>query len=186
MFRSLSPTEIFSDIAGLGISLGFQQSLSVVVKHAALRNTALEARPICVTRARMGAVFISRCVDTNHGSDSSLMSRVCAKSLQSCLSLCNPIDCSLPDCSVHRILQARTLKWVPFPTQGSNPHFFKSPALACGFFIICATWQAPLLYHQQPNLCLTPITFKWNFSVLLTGNLIQLDASFCFCLNNVE
>ena len=123
MFRSLSPTEIFSDIAGLGISLGFQQSLSVVVKHAALRNTALEARPICVTRARMGAVFISRCVDTNHGSDSSLMSRVCAKSLQSCLSLCNPIDCSLPDCSVHRILQARTLKWVPFPTQGSNPHF---------------------------------------------------------------
>ena len=26
--------------------------------------------------------------------------------------LCNPINCSLPDCSVHGVLQARILKWV--------------------------------------------------------------------------
>ena len=35
-----------------------------------------------------------------------------AKSLQSCLTLCDPVDGSLPDFSVHGILQARTLKWV--------------------------------------------------------------------------
>ena len=35
-----------------------------------------------------------------------------AKSLQSCLTLCNPMDCSLPGFSVHGILQARTLEWV--------------------------------------------------------------------------
>ena len=29
---------------------------------------------------------------------------------QSCLTLCNPMDCSLPDFSVHEILQARILK----------------------------------------------------------------------------
>ena len=34
------------------------------------------------------------------------------KSLQSCLTLCNPVDSSPPGSSVHRILQARILEWV--------------------------------------------------------------------------
>ena len=33
-------------------------------------------------------------------------------SLQSCLTLCDPMDCSPPGSSVHGILQARTLEWV--------------------------------------------------------------------------
>ena len=47
---------------------------------------------------------------------------------QLCLALCNPLDCSLLDSSVHGILQARILEWVAnahlqgiFPTQGSSP-----------------------------------------------------------------
>ena len=42
---------------------------------------------------------------------------------QSCLTLCDPIDCSLPSYSVHGILQARILEWIHsllqavFPTQ---------------------------------------------------------------------
>jgi len=35
-----------------------------------------------------------------------------AKSLQSCPTLCDPIDSSPPGSSVHGILQARTLEWV--------------------------------------------------------------------------
>ena len=35
-----------------------------------------------------------------------------AKSLQSCLTLCDPIDGSLPGSLVSGILQARTLEWV--------------------------------------------------------------------------
>ena len=35
-----------------------------------------------------------------------------AKLLQSCLTLCDPIDGSLPGSSVPGILQARTLDWV--------------------------------------------------------------------------
>ena len=31
---------------------------------------------------------------------------------QSCLTLCNSMDCSLPGSSVHGILQARILEWV--------------------------------------------------------------------------
>ena len=34
---------------------------------------------------------------------------------QSCLTLCDPKDCSLPGSSVHGILQARILEWVDFP-----------------------------------------------------------------------
>ena len=35
-----------------------------------------------------------------------------AKSLQSCQTLCDPIDCSPPGSSVRGILQARILEWV--------------------------------------------------------------------------
>ena len=35
-----------------------------------------------------------------------------AKSLQSCLILCNPVDCSPPASSVQLILQARILEWI--------------------------------------------------------------------------
>ena len=37
---------------------------------------------------------------------------VCAKSLQSCPTLCDPIDSSPPGFPVPGILQARTLEWV--------------------------------------------------------------------------
>ena len=36
-----------------------------------------------------------------------------AKLLQSCLTLCNPIDGSPPGSPIPGILQARTLEWVP-------------------------------------------------------------------------
>ena len=46
---------------------------------------------------------------------------------QSCLTLCDPMVCSRPGSSVHRISRARMLEWVPisfsrgiFPTQGLN------------------------------------------------------------------
>ena len=52
----------------------------------------------------------------------------CDKLLQSCPTLCEPIDCSLPGSSVHGILQARILERAAisfsrgmFLTQGSNP-----------------------------------------------------------------
>ena len=49
---------------------------------------------------------------------------------QSCPTLCDPEDCSLPGSSVHGIFQARTLDWVAISfsrgssqIQGSNPGF---------------------------------------------------------------
>ena len=59
---------------------------------------------------------------------------------QSCLTVCNPMDCSLPGSSVHGILQARRLEWVAItslrdlPDPGIEPESLTSPALAGGFF----------------------------------------------------
>ena len=36
--------------------------------------------------------------------------------------LCNTMDCSLPHSSVHGILQARILAWLPCPPPGDLPH----------------------------------------------------------------
>ena len=44
-----------------------------------------------------------------------------AKSLQSCLILCNRMGCSPPSSSVHRILQGKILEWVVMPSsRGSS------------------------------------------------------------------
>ena len=43
-----------------------------------------------------------------------------AKSLQSCPTLCDPMDCSPPGPSVHGILQARILKWVAIPSSSKS------------------------------------------------------------------
>ena len=42
----------------------------------------------------------------------SMVIATAAKSLQLCLTLCNPIDGSPPGSPVPRILQTRTLEWV--------------------------------------------------------------------------
>ena len=47
---------------------------------------------------------------------------VCVLAAHSCLTLCNPMDCSPPDSSVYGILQARILGGVPFPSEGDLPN----------------------------------------------------------------
>ena len=54
---------------------------------------------------------------------------------QSCLTLCNPIDCSLPHSSVHGILQAKILEWeaITFSRGSWWPRAWtRSPAVQAG------------------------------------------------------
>ena len=60
---------------------------------------------------------------------------------QSCLSLCDPKDCSLPGSCIHGILHVRILEWVAMPvfrfsTQGSNPSL-----LHCRQILTCLSHQ---------------------------------------------
>ena len=62
--------------------------------------------------------FLTIWVHRNEGQFSSVA--------QSCPTLCDPMDCSLPGSSVHRIFQARVLEWgaiafsISWPYQSSN------------------------------------------------------------------
>ena len=52
-------------------------------------------------------------IDIRRGTESvPLASLLWREVAQSCPTLCNPIDCSLPGSSIHRVLQARVLEWV--------------------------------------------------------------------------
>ena len=91
---------------------------------------------------------------------------MCAKSLQSCLTLCDPMDHNLPGSSVHGILQARILKWIAMPhlqgiflTQGLNLHLF-----------CLLHWSVGSLYQCHPGspfICLFLYSFRTS-SILLT------------------
>ena len=62
---------------------------------------------------------------------------LCARSLQLCPTLCDPMDYSPPGSSVHGIFQARILEWVAISSsRGSSQPGIKpaSPALAGEFF----------------------------------------------------
>ena len=49
-------------------------------------------------------------------------SSVCELVVHSCLTVCDPMDGSLPGSSVHGVFQARTLDWVAIPfSRGSSP-----------------------------------------------------------------
>ena len=62
----------------------------------------------------MSPAFWADFLPLNHrGSpNSGIAAATAAKSLQSCPTLCDPIDGSPPGSPVHGILQARTLEWV--------------------------------------------------------------------------
>ena len=51
-----------------------------------------------------------------------MLAAAAAKSLQSCLTLCDPTDGSPPGCSVPGILQARILEWVAFSFSSAFMH----------------------------------------------------------------
>ena len=81
----------------------------------------------------------------------SLLFHLRVKSLQWCLTLCDPTDCSPPGSSVHGILQAKLLERVAMKgtllTQEPNPSLM-SLVLAGGFFTTSPTWEAPSFIYS--------------------------------------
>ena len=81
-----------------------------------------------------------------------------ANSLQSCPTVCDPVDCSPPGSSVHDTSQARILEWVAMPSSrgSSNPEIdplsLMFPALAGGFFTASSTCRAPDSLSTSPLL----------------------------------
>ena len=62
---------------------------------------------------------------------------------QSCLTLCDPMECSPPGSSVHEIFQARRLEWVSISYSGDLPDPGIEPA--------SPAWQADSLPRAPPG-----------------------------------
>ena len=75
-----------------------------------------------------------------------------AKSLQSCLTLCDPIDSSPPGSSVRRILQARILECgLPFPSPGDLLHPGIEPRSPVILFFFKGFWDTASLGSTEAS-----------------------------------
>ena len=87
---------------------------------------------------------------------------VCTKSLQLCLGLCEPMDCSPPGISVHGIPHTEYWSRLPCPPLGDlpNPGTESAPpvssAFARRFFTTSTTCEAPAMcIRVADSLCCT-------------------------------
>ena len=98
----------------------------------------------------------------------------------SCLTLCDPMDCSLPGSSVCGILQARVLEWVAISfSRGSSQsrNWTQISCIAGRFFTIWATREA---HGGQRNWKSSSISPR----LLLVKSLAwRGDVSYVFCFN---
>ena len=83
-----------------------------------------------------------------------------AKSLQSCPTLCDPVNCSPTGSSVHGILQARMLEWIAKFSRGSSwlrDQTRVSAVLGISRWALCrlesANWGGPLRLHHTADHC---------------------------------
>ena len=86
---------------------------------------------------------------------------------QSCPTLCDPMDCSLPGSSVHEIFQAGILKWVsiPFSRGSSQPRDQTEVFCTAGrFFTIWATRERK---------------WKWKWSHSVVSNSLRPHELYC-------
>ena len=76
---------------------------------------------------------------------------------QSCPTLCDPMDCGLPDSSIHGIFQATVLEWVTisFSRGSSQPRDRTQVSRIAGRrFTLWATREVPL-QHEQHSIYLS-------------------------------
>jgi len=81
---------------------------------------------------------------------------------QSCLTLSNSMDCSLPGSSVHGIFQARVLEWGAIA-------FSREAPLTSHIY-----WQIPQTYPDSSLFSLSSLLLPWSrLSTFLVQNFIK-------------
>ena len=100
-----------------------------------------------------------------------------AKSRQSCLTLCDPIDSSSPGSPVPGILQARTLEWVAISFSNAWKWEVKVKSLS-RVWLFATPWTAA---HQAPQSMGFSRQEYWSGVPLPSLNkLLQISISYCF------
>ena len=101
---------------------------------------------------------------------------------QLCLTLCDPVDCSLPGSSVHGIFQARILEWVAisYSRGSSQPRDWTwISCISCiGRQVLfhCATWVTFTLAGEILDLKMEPVSNRWLEGSCCVAQGAQLSA----------
>ena len=97
---------------------------------------------------------------------------VCVLVVQSCLTHCDPMDCSPPGFSVHEILQARILEWIAISFSRGSSQLRDQTWVSCIAGRCFATWaireahssgligyiyMVPRLFHRRRQWQPTPV-----------------------------
>ena len=99
---------------------------------------------------------------------------------QSCLTLCDPMDCTTPASSVHEMLQARILEWVanPFSMGSSQPRDWTQASCIAGrFFAIRATRDTPIC--RCVYVCIYMCKYMYSIVVQLLSHVWLCDSMDC-------
>ena len=113
-------------LAAPGLSCGMWASFLTMDATWTPCFGGLDAQPLDHRRSPQSHVSVVHSSELRNQHQASLSAKLCCEVAQSCLTLCNTMDCTLPDFSFHGIFQARILEWVAisfFPTQRSNVGF---------------------------------------------------------------
>ena len=106
---------------------------------------------------------------------------------QLCLTLCNPMDCSLPGSSVHGLFHEEYWSRVPFPSPGNLPNPGIEPIfhIAGRHFTILATWVysiVQIFYFFTDHFCNSIHYWKWDIEdYIIVESIFPLNSiNFCF------
>ena len=106
---------------------------------------------------------------------------------QLCLTLCDPMDCSLPDSSFYGILQAWVLEWVvTFYSRGSSPKPRDWAGVSCDSCIGRQT-LSPLRHQEsnkekEPEPCFTKTTQQTSIFERHIGFSIEFNYALSFSI----
>ena len=106
---------------------------------------------------------------------------------QSCLPLCDPLDCSMPDSPVHGIFKARILEWVAISSSTGSfwprdwTRVFCIICIGKQILYQCTTWEAPQTLKIVSSsslgsslyiLCLSSLKSQlfWNWKIFFPAS----------------
>ena len=112
---SISPSNEYSGLISFWMDwfdlLAVQGTLKSLLQHHSSKASILQRSAFCIVQ--LSLPYNSSVLSFLYSPTlTSIHAAAAAKSLQSCPTLCDPIDDSPPGSSVPGILQARTLEWV--------------------------------------------------------------------------
>ena len=113
------------------------------------------------------------CVYLGQGWDLNSCGRMHAKSLPSCPTLCDTMDCSVPGSFIHGVFQTRILEWVAMPSSRGSSQSSDRTCISCLLHSQVDSLASPeKTLNSYNDLLLLPLFF-WPFDKYLSVLMCQ-------------